>query len=76
MFRVPILYGPVEYLGESAVTLWFPDVKDTSKEFLPNDVQHRFPTYTPDIANVIKQLINKRMEVSISGRDTIILKAV
>ncbi|MCH6257850.1 SDR family oxidoreductase [Puniceicoccaceae bacterium K14] len=57
--RVPILYGEVESLEESAVTV-------IAKQLLskdPKSVDHwalRYPTSTADVASVIRQILEKR----------------
>ncbi len=63
VLRVPILYGPVEYLDESAVTTLFSSVKNVSKDCKVNNVQRRFPTHTSDVASVLKDLISLRLKV-------------
>jgi len=62
ILRVPILYGDVEYVKESAVTILYEAVKDSSKESQQDDYQRRFPTHVSDIASVIRQLLDKRIE--------------
>jgi len=56
ILRVPVLYGPVEFLEESAVTTIFNAVlkQNASKQ---DHCATRYPTYTPDIAEAIYQLI-------------------
>ncbi len=63
VLRVPILYGDIEYLDESAVTTLFAKVKDTSKEAKMCNYQRRFPTHCNDVAKVILELVGKRMQV-------------
>ncbi len=57
VLRVPVLYGPIEFLEESAVTTIFNAVlkQNTSKQ---DHWAIRYPTYTPDIAEAIYQLIS------------------
>ena len=62
--RVPILYGPLEYLDESAVTTLFKAVKNTEQDCKMNDLQRRFPTHTEDVAKVTKEIVQKRLQVS------------
>lgn len=63
VLRVPILYGEVETLKESAVTVLFSKVKDTSCK-APMDVkQRRFPTLVDDVAYVIRKLAEKKLKV-------------
>lgn len=59
VLRVPILYGPVEFTSESAVTILYDKVKDTSKPCIMDHRQRRFPTHTCSVADVVKQMILK-----------------
>jgi len=59
VLRVPILYGPVEYLAESAVTVLYSSVKDTSAQCQMDHRQRRFPTHTTSVADIILQLVNR-----------------
>ncbi|XP_076071391.1 methionine adenosyltransferase 2 subunit beta-like isoform X2 [Mytilus galloprovincialis] len=61
ILRVPILYGDIEYLDESAVTTLFQKVTDSSKPCPMSDYERRFPTHCDDIAYVIRQLAEKRI---------------
>ena len=61
---MPILYGPVEYLDESAVTTLFKPIQKTEADCKMNDLQRRFPTHTSDVAAVIKDLAGKRLKVT------------
>ncbi|XP_071127491.1 methionine adenosyltransferase 2 subunit beta-like isoform X1 [Mytilus edulis] len=68
ILRVPILYGDIEYLDESAVTTLFQKVTDSSKPCPMSDYERRFPTHCDDIAYVIRQLADKRIvDNSIKG---------
>ncbi|XP_071951791.1 methionine adenosyltransferase 2 subunit beta-like [Antedon mediterranea] len=64
VLRVPILYGQIEFLSESAVTILFNAVKDSSKPGSMCHYQQRFPTHTQDVAAVIKQLAEKQSKDS------------
>lgn len=64
MLRVPILFGEVESLEESAVTILFQNLQDTSKEHVLSHYEIRYPTYTGDVARIIAQLLLKRKEVN------------
>ena len=64
VLRVPILYGELEYVSESAVTFIFNTVKDSPKESIQDHYARRYPTDVADIASVIRQLLEKKMEVS------------
>ncbi len=67
VLRVPILYGEVEYLGESAVTTLFSAVLDPSKPTKHSDYQRRYPTHVADVAHVCSQLA-KRHAAAGTGR--------
>ena len=56
VLRVPVLYGEVENLGESAVTTLFPAVLDSSKPSRISDYERRYPTNVADVAQVCVQL--------------------
>lgn len=56
MLRIPILYGPVEYLNESAVTCLFTLLLD-GKSSLVSDYEIRYPSHVDDIALLCLQLI-------------------
>ncbi|XP_064637262.1 methionine adenosyltransferase 2 subunit beta-like isoform X2 [Lineus longissimus] len=64
VLRVPILYGQVETLNESAVTCLFPPVMDTSKPCKMNDFEKRYPASVDDLAVVIRQFAEQKMKVS------------
>ena len=59
VLRVPILYGPHEYLAESAVTTLYNSVKDSSKPCKMDHRQRRFPTHTENVADIIHQMVDK-----------------
>ncbi|XP_052794765.1 methionine adenosyltransferase 2 subunit beta-like isoform X2 [Mya arenaria] len=60
VLRVPILYGDIERLDESAVTVLFLKVKDTSNQTKMCDLQRRFPTHCKDVAFVLRELAERR----------------
>lgn len=62
VLRVPILYGQVEKLDESAVTVLFSKVKDTTAPCVMSDYERRYPTHCDDIAVVLRQLAEKKTE--------------
>lgn len=62
VLRLPILYSEVRDLDESAVTCLFPKVKDTSKTCVMLDYERRFPTNCEDIAYVVRELAEKRLQ--------------
>ncbi|XP_066472955.1 methionine adenosyltransferase 2 subunit beta [Tiliqua scincoides] len=68
VLRIPILYGDVERLEESAVTVMFDKVQFNNKSANMDHWQQRFPTYVKDVASVCRQLAEKRMvDPSIKG---------
>ena len=64
VLRVPILYGPVERVDESAVTCLLTAVQATDKPTKVSHYERRYPAYTLDIADIICQLIVKAQQVS------------
>lgn len=56
VLRVPILYGPVEFLDESQVTTLAELVK-SGQGCKVDDWATRYPTYTPDVAQAIGKLL-------------------
>uniref|UniRef100_A0A8C0G7K0 Methionine adenosyltransferase 2 subunit beta n=1 Tax=Chelonoidis abingdonii TaxID=106734 RepID=A0A8C0G7K0_CHEAB len=68
VLRIPILYGEVENLEESAVTVMFDKVQFSNKSANMDHWQQRFPTNINDVASVCRQLSEKRMlDPSIKG---------
>ncbi|XP_061472752.1 methionine adenosyltransferase 2 subunit beta isoform X1 [Rhineura floridana] len=68
VLRIPILYGEVESLEESAVTIMFDKVQFNNKSANMDHWQQRFPTYVKDVASICRQLAEKRMlDPSIKG---------
>ncbi|XP_034262142.1 methionine adenosyltransferase 2 subunit beta isoform X2 [Pantherophis guttatus] len=68
ILRIPILYGEVEKLEESAVTIMFDKVQFNNKSANMDHWQQRFPTYVKDVAIVCQQLAERRMvDPSIKG---------
>uniref|UniRef100_A0A8C4T395 Methionine adenosyltransferase 2 subunit beta n=1 Tax=Erpetoichthys calabaricus TaxID=27687 RepID=A0A8C4T395_ERPCA len=61
---VPVLYGDVEKIEESAVTVTFDKVQNNLESFAIDHCQQRFPTYTKDVARVCRQLAEKRLQDS------------
>jgi len=55
VLRVPVLYGPVEYLGESSVTVLLESLLNSEKKSL-SDYEIRFPSHVDDIASVCLSL--------------------
>lgn len=63
VLRVPILYGYIEDLEESAVTVLFDKVKNTAATCVMSDYERRYPTHCDDVAVVLQQLAEKRIKV-------------
>ena len=63
MLRVPILYGDVEYLAESAVTVLFDKVRATDLPCVMSAYERRYPTACRDVASVVRQLTECRLKV-------------
>lgn len=64
MLRVPILYGDVTFVEESAVTVLFNKVMATGNSCVMSDYERRYPTLCEDIAHVILKLAEARLKVS------------
>nr|XP_033783637.1 methionine adenosyltransferase 2 subunit beta [Geotrypetes seraphini] len=64
VLRVPILYGDVEKLEESAVTILFDKVQFSNKPANMDHWQQRFPTHVKDVASVCRQLAERRLQDS------------
>ena len=67
ILRIPVLYGSVESLGESAVTTLFQVVLNTSAPAKLNDHQLRYPTHVADCAQVCVGLAEKQMKEDNAG---------
>ena len=57
ILRVPILYGPIEELAESAVTLIFESVRKGTATL--DNWATRYPTQTQDVADAIRKMVNR-----------------
>lgn len=57
------MYGDIEYIAESAVTILFEKIVKGS-ELIASDYEKRYPTHCDDIAYVIRQLADRRLQVS------------
>jgi dTDP-4-dehydrorhamnose reductase len=60
MLRVPILYGAVEYLAESSVTVLAQNMmnaRGTGKKLPMEHWATRYPTLTDDVAVVLRQML-------------------
>lgn len=64
VLRVPILYGEVEALGESPVTVLAQNMLNArpGERLAMEHWATRYPTYTPDVAAVLRQMIERRLE--------------
>uniref|UniRef100_A0A0B7AQM9 Methionine adenosyltransferase 2 subunit beta n=1 Tax=Arion vulgaris TaxID=1028688 RepID=A0A0B7AQM9_9EUPU len=62
VLRVPVLYGAVENLEESAVTVLFTKVKDINKPAEMNHFERRYPTSCSDLREAIKILVDSRVK--------------
>lgn len=60
VLRVPVLYGPVETLSESAITTLFSSVLDSTKPARMSDHEQRYPTHVTSCAQVCLGLAEKR----------------
>ncbi|TPX65764.1 hypothetical protein SpCBS45565_g04966 [Spizellomyces sp. 'palustris'] len=59
ILRVPILYGDVEYNGESAVNVLLDVIKKSDAPVSMDDYQVRYPTNVADVAKILKQMADK-----------------
>ena len=59
VLRVPVLYGPVEALWESAVTCLLPLVQNSQAPVTVSNYEKRYPASTCDIADIVCQIIEK-----------------
>jgi dTDP-4-dehydrorhamnose reductase len=62
VLRLPLLYGPVADWGESAVTSLMPAIVESARGSEPAVMDAwatRYPTFTPDVAVVIRQLLER-----------------
>lgn len=68
VLRIPVLYGPVTYLGESAVTTSLSSLLDSNKPATIPHYEKRCPVHVDDLASIICQLLTKLMkDPSIGG---------
>ncbi|XP_030837094.1 methionine adenosyltransferase 2 subunit beta [Strongylocentrotus purpuratus] len=59
ILRLPLLYGSIERLNESAATYLLHQIQDTSKVQDLCDYQQRRPTHVRDVASVLLQLAQR-----------------
>ncbi|CAM9442454.1 unnamed protein product [Lampetra fluviatilis] len=62
VLRVPVLYGAVETLAESAVSVMFDRVQHANKSADLEHWQQRYPTHTRDVALVCRQLTELHLQ--------------
>lgn len=67
VLRVPVLYGCVETLGESAVTTLFSSVMKRDKPAEMNDYLQRYPTHVTNCAEVCVHLAMKQVKEGRAG---------
>nr|CAD7199505.1 unnamed protein product [Timema douglasi] len=68
VFRIPVIYGPIEKLSESAVTVLLETLLDTSKKHQVSNFEKRNPSHVDDIAVICYSLARKRLQrENISG---------
>jgi len=63
VLRVPVLYGDVKFLGESAITTLFPKVKSLERCVMSH-YERRFPTHCADVAIVIREMLDRKLRAS------------
>lgn len=59
VLRIPILYGDVEYLDESAITTLFKKLVVPDKVAEMSDYEIRRPSHVSDIASIVHDLISR-----------------
>ncbi|XP_055339592.1 methionine adenosyltransferase 2 subunit beta-like [Paramacrobiotus metropolitanus] len=64
ILRVPVLYGPVEKLSESAVTVLFEKLLEgpTGKPAVMSHYERRYPTHVADIAKALVLLATLKLQ--------------
>ncbi|OWA51732.1 Methionine adenosyltransferase 2 subunit beta [Hypsibius exemplaris] len=62
VLRISVLYGAVEKLSESAITVLFEKVQDPSKPAVISNYERRYPTHAKDIAAGILVLAEARLK--------------
>ncbi|XP_048851066.1 methionine adenosyltransferase 2 subunit beta isoform X1 [Brienomyrus brachyistius] len=62
VLRVPILYGEVERVDESAVTVLWDRVQQGAESCTVDHCQQRFPTYVNDVARVCRLMAERRLQ--------------
>lgn len=67
ILRVPILFGEVEKVEESAVTVLWDRIQEGAESCTIDHCQQRFPTYTNDVARVCRNVAERALQVSRFG---------
>lgn len=62
VLRVPILYGEVEKVEESAVTVLWDRIQDGAESSTVDHCQQRFPTYTGNVARVCRNMAERALQ--------------
>jgi len=57
ILRVPVLFGPTADPAESAITVFVAAVRDAAAPRALDDWQVRVPTYTPDVARTLTNVV-------------------
>jgi dTDP-4-dehydrorhamnose reductase len=66
ILRVPLLYGPVHFVGESSVTSIFADLR--SGVWRADDRRTRYPTWAGDVAGILCSMVRLHCEgTSLAG---------
>ena len=65
VLRVPVLFGEVESVMESAVTSLWVKVQEATESCTLDHCQQRFPTDTRDVAAVCRKLSERARQVSV-----------
>ena len=60
VLRVPVLYGEVEALSESAVTTILSAVLNSSQPSKLSDYERRYPTHVQDVAQMCQSLVSRQ----------------
>lgn len=63
ILRVPILYGEVEKVEESAITVLWDRIQEVAESSTVDHCQQRFPTYTNDVAHVCRNIAERGLQV-------------
>lgn len=61
ILRVPILYGQIENLEESAVTILWKNIRNAVSCKM-SDYERRYPTHTDDVASVILAMTERKVK--------------